>query len=604
MSKRTLIRRNEYRDSVQLMLAAGQLQKRPDIFQAILMMGTPSNKEFLRNQALLSPEGEAATANDLIIALEADTAEALDQAECDMEGLFRVRPAATGGQEAPRTIEAALRQLPGANLCLVSVPGCYAAAEARKALRAGLHVLLFSDNVSLDQERELKEMARSCGLLCMGPDCGVVNLNGAALALASVVRRGPVGIAGASGSGIQQVAVLAERWGLGVSQAIGVGGRDLHDAVGGLGMETALDALEADPDTQVIVLVSRAPGSVTLQRLLARIRRCRKPVVACFSGTDSATLRAAGVHVAADLEDAAALAVALASGRESGRLQICRSSDVAEGLLQREIRGLQSTQRFVRGLFCGGTFLEEALRILTPILGPIHSNAPLSPELALAGRAVSRGHTLVDYGAEEFTLGRPHPVIDPQLRRERLLEEAGDPEVAVILLDIILGPAVHPDPAGAVAAAIAAVKRQAADQGRYLSVVASVCGTEGDPQRLSAQEETLRAAGVAVLPSNAQAARLVARIVQHGAGLLPTEDFVPDVGSPQAASTTPDIEVETRSRRVTALFGQELQVVNVGLTLFAEALQQQGIKLVSLEWRPPAGGDAELAALLEKLGGA
>lgn len=604
MSKRILIRRNEYRDSVQLMLAAGQLQKRPDIFQAILMMGTPSNKEFLRNQALLSPEGEAATANDLIIALEADTAETLDQAERDMEGLFRARPAATGGQEAPRTIEAALRQLPDANLCLVSVPGCYAAAEARKALRAGLHVLLFSDNVPLDQERELKEMARSCGLLCMGPDCGVVNLNGAALALASVVRRGPVGIAGASGSGIQQVAVLVERWGLGVSQAIGVGGRDLRDAVGGLGMETALDALDADPDTQVIVLVSRAPGSLTLQRLLTRIRGCRKPVVACFSGTDSATLRAAGVHVAADLEDAAALAVALASGRESGRLQICRSSDVAEELLQREIRGLQSTQRFVRGLFCGGTFLEEALRILTSVLGPIHSNAPLSPELALAGRAVSRGHTLVDYGAEEFTLGRPHPVIDPQLRRERLLQEADDPEVAVILLDIILGPAVHPDPAGAVAATIAAAKRQAADQGRYLSVVASVCGTEGDPQRLSVQEETLRGAGVAVLPSNAQAARLAARIVQRGAGPLPAEDSVPDVGSPRVASTTPDLEVETRLRRGTALFGQELQVVNVGLMLFAEALQRQGIRLVSLDWRPPAGGDAELAALLEKLGGA
>jgi len=604
VSKRTLIRRNEYRDSVQLMLAAGQLLKRPAIFQAILMMGTPSNKEFLCNQALLSPEGEAATANDLIITLEADTVDALDQAERDLEGLFRARPVAPGSQEAPRTIEAALRQLPGANLCLVSVPGCYAAAEARKALRAGLHVLLFSDNVPLDQEREVKELARSCGLLCMGPDCGVVNLNGAALALASIVRRGPVGIAGASGTGIQQVAVLVERWGLGVSQAIGLGGRDLRDAVGGLAMETALDALDADPATKVIVLVSGAPGAATLEKLLPRIRKCRKPVVARLSGTDPAFLRAAGVHPAADLEEAAALAVALVPGRESGGLQRNRSSAVDEALLQRETRGLKPTQRFVRGLFCGGTFMDEALRILTAALGPIHSNAPLSPELALAGRAPSCKHTVVDYGEEEFTLGRPHPVIDPQLRRERLEQEGDDPEVAVILLDIILGPAIHPDPAGAVADTIAVVKRKAVEQGRYLSVVASVCGTEGDPQRLSVQEEILRAAGVAVLPSNAQAARFAARIVQRAAGPLPAEGSVPDVEPSRAASATPDPEVETRAKRVTELFGQELQVVNVGLTLFAEALQRQGIKLVSLDWRPPAGGNAELAALLEKLGGA
>jgi succinyl-CoA synthetase alpha subunit len=603
VSKRTLIRRNEYRDSVQLMLAAGQLLKRPGMIQAILMMGTPSNKEFLRNQALLTPEGEAATANDLLITLEADAAEALDHAERDLEGLFRARPAAPGSQAAPRTIDAALRQLPGANLCLVSVPGCHAAAEARKALRAGLHVLLFSDNVPLEQEREVKELARSRGLLCMGPDCGVVNLNGAALALASIVRRGPVGIAGASGTGIQQVAVLVERWGLGVSQAIGLGGRDLRDAVGGLALETALDALDADPETRVIVLVSGAPGAATLEKLLARLRRCRKPVVARLSGTDPATLRAAGVHPAADLEEAAALAVALVPGRESGGLRRNRSSDADGELLQREIRGLKPAQRFVRGLFCGGTFMEEALRILTAALGPIHSNAPLSPELALAGRAPSREHTVVDYGEEEFTLGRPHPVIDPQLRRERLEQEGNDPEVAVILLDIILGPAIHPDPAGAVAETIAAAKRKAADQGRCLSVVASVCGTEGDPQRLSAQEEILRAAGVAVLPSNAQAARLAARIAQRGAGPLPVVDPVPDVVRPQAAAETPSPEVETGAKGVTELFGQELQVVNVGLTLFAEALQGQGVKLVSLDWRPPAGGNAEMAALLEKLGG-
>jgi FdrA protein len=384
-----------------------------------------------------------------------------------------------------------------------------------------------------------------------------------------------------------------------VSQAIGVGGRDLQDAIGGLGMETALDALDADPDTRVIVVASRAPGPRVLPGLLARVRRCRKPVVACLTGCDPAILRAAGMHPAGDLEEAASLAVALASGGEP----VSRSSEFAEELLQREIRGLAPSQRFVRGLFCGGAFLGEALRTLTPVLGPVYSNVPLTPEFALAGRAPSREHTLVDYGEEEFTLGRPHPVIDPQLRLERLEQEADDPEVAVILLDIILGPAAHPDPAGVVAGATVAAKRRAGAQGRYLSVVASVCGTEGDPQRLSAQEDKLRAAGVAVLSSNVQAARLAARIAQRVSG-MPPPDSAPAAVSPPAPRPASCAEAEARSSPVTPLFRQELQVVSVGVAIFAESLQQQGVKVAPVNWSPPAGGDAELAALLDMMGGA
>jgi len=604
MPKRNVIRRNDYHDSFELMMASVQLQDDPGIVQVIFMMGTGSNKQFLRDLGLLSADGESATPNDLIVAIEADSADTLDRIERDLESLLGGRAAADAGSEAPRTLETALRQLPGANLCLISVPGRYGSAEARKALRAGLHVLLFSDNVPLDQERALKELARSRGLLCMGPDCGVVNLNGVALALASVVRRGPIGIAGASGSGIQQVAVLVERWGLGVSQAIGVGGRDMHDAVGGLGLEAALAALEADPETRVIVVVSRAPGAATLPRILGRIKGCGKPVVACLSGIDPVAIRSVGAYAPRDLEEAAAQAVALAPGKEPGALQVVAPYAVPGELLTRETRGLQPAQRFIRGLFCGGTFLDEALHILTPMLGPIRSNASPIPELALAGRAASRGHTLVDFGAEEFTLSRPHPVIDPQPRRERLLQEADDPEVAVLLLDFILGPAVHPDPAGAVVDAIIQAKHRAADGGRYLSVVASVCGTEGDPQRLSVQEDTLRRAGVVVLPSNAQAVRLAAQIAQRAVdGRSPTLDSTIGIGAPVRALAVPEPVRSQASASVVELFTQELRVVNVGLTLFAEALQRQSVKTVSVDWRPPAGGDPELVSLLEKLGG-
>jgi len=605
MPKRNVIRRNDYHDSFELMVTSVQLQDDPGIVQAIFMMGTPSNKQFLRGLGLLSTDGESATPSDLIVAIEADSAETLDRVERDLERLLGERAAADAGPEAPRTLETALRQLPGANLCLISVPGQYAAGEARKALRAGLHVLLFSDNVTLDQERALKEFARSRGLLCMGPDCGVVNLNGVALALASVVRRGPIGIAGASGSGIQQVAVLVERWGLGVSQAIGVGGRDAHDTVGGLGLEAALEALEADPETRVIVVVSRAPGAATLPRILGRIKGCGKPVVACLSGVDRAAIRSVGACAPRDLEEAAAQAVALALGKEPGAPPDALPDTLQGELLARETRGLRPTQRFVRGLFCGGTFLDEALRILTPMLGPIHSNASPVPELMLTGRTASRGHTLVDLGAEEFTLSRPHPVIDPQPRRERLLQEADDPEVAVLLLDFILGPAVHPDPAGAVVDAIIQAKHRAADGGRYLSVVASVCGTEGDPQRLSMQEETLRRAGVVVLPSNAQAAKLAAQIAQRVVGGR-SFSLEPESGihAPVVMLAVAEPARSQASASVVELFTQELRIVNVGLTLFAEALRRQSVKSVSVDWRPPAGGDPELASLLEKLGGA
>jgi FdrA protein len=375
-------------------------------------------------------------------------------------------------------------------------------------------VVIFSDNVPLDEERTLKELARSKGLLCMGPDCGVANINGVALLTGSAVRKGPIGIIGASGSGTQQVTAIADREEIGVSQAIGVGGKDLLDPIGGIGMLSAIDMLEADPETKVLVLISRVPGTRTLPLILDRIRRCAKPVVVYFIGGDAKAIAAAGGVAAHDLDDAAYKAIDLAQGRPPRAVSADEPDDSFAAATNRERRGRAASQKYLRGLFCGGTFAEEAMAVLTPIIGAIHSNTPLRPDLKLANSQRSREHTIVDYGDEEFTVGRPHPVIDPEPRRQGLLREGTDPEVAVILLDFILSHAVHPNPAGALVPSIREIKARATAEGRSLSIVASVCGTEADPQRLSAQERMLREAGVWVVSSNARAARLAGRLVK------------------------------------------------------------------------------------------
>ena len=117
-------------------------------------------------------------------------------------------------------------------------------------------------------------------------------------------------------------------------------------------------------------------------------------------------------------------------------------------------------------------------------------------------------HVCLDLGADEFTVGRPHPMIDMTGRIERILLEASDPDVAVILLDVVLGYGAHPDPAGALAPAIREAKARAEEQGRAFHMVASVCGTEADPQYLFlTNRKILEEAGAIVATSNADAAR-------------------------------------------------------------------------------------------------
>lgn len=497
--RRAIAKRSFYQDSVALMLLSKELSALPGIRLATAMMGTDNNKALLEEAGLRTAEGDAATANDLIVVVEADSEEAAARALARAEaGLAARREAvAQAGDVLPRTLESALRQLPDANLALISVPGPYAKAEALKALRRGLHVLVFSDNVPLEDEVELKRLARAKGLLCMGPDCGTAIINGVPLGFANAVPRGRIGIASASGTGLQQVSCLAAGLGEGISQAIGVGGRDLHEAVGGIMMAEALQALAGDPGTEVLVLISKPPSPSAWASLAARLGTLGKPSIVKLLGLGAGGGAEAppGTLLADTLEDAGHAAVDLLAGRTPGPVAFTLPRREIAQLLAEGARPLVPARRLVRGLFAGGTLAGEAEEIIRSLAG---------------GPGEVNGHRILDLGADEFTRGRPHPMIDARLRCELIRKEAADPEVAVILFDIILGYGASPDPAGDLLPAIGAARREAGEGGPCF--VASICGTEGDPQGLAAQADKLRDSGVILLPSNAQAARAAALI--------------------------------------------------------------------------------------------
>lgn len=514
MARATKILRNFYRDSVSLMQLSSTIAKLPGMEQASAIMASANNIGLLTEAGLLGEAIEAGP-NDLLIAVQGDR-DALAAAMTAAESALNQHPPPISGNGtslamAPRSIEMGLGDMVGANLALISTPGEYAAAEAFKALSLGLNVMLFSDNVAVDDEIALKRYAQAHGLIVMGPDCGTAIINGIPLAFANVVRRGDIGVVAASGTGLQQVTCLIDRWGKGISQAIGTGGHDLRSDVGGISMLQGLKGLVADQATSVIVLISKPPSPEVVGRVLEVASTAGKPVVVNFLGADPEGISRPNVFAAATLEDAAAAAVALADGRSPEENKPKRPSFA---MLPKLAHG----QRYLRGLYSGGTFCYEASLLLKIHLGQVHSNIPVDPKDHLEDVWTSRGHTVIDLGDDVFTRGRPHPMIDHRLRNERILKEAADPEVAAILLDVVLGYGSHPDPASEIVPVIQQATDLANEAGRHLVVVGFVCGTSSDPQNLSKQEAVLRDAGVILTESNAQAVRVAAAIASGVGG--------------------------------------------------------------------------------------
>ena len=501
--------RREYRDSVSLMQLSSSLTKMAGVSQASAVMATENNLALLA-EAGFEISGSDAGAADLLIVVQGDAAAlpaAIDTAVAHLTRQADVGSSAGRAAVLPRSIQSALADAPSANLVLVSTPGEYAGAEAMKALRQGLNVLLFSDNVPEEDEVRLKQFAKERGLIVMGPDCGTAIINGIPLCFANVVKRGAIGVIGASGTGLQQITVLVDNLGLGISQAIGTGGRDLHSNIGGITFSTALSDLTADVDTKVIVLISKPPAPEVAERILSEAARAGKPVVVNFLGADRANISRPGIYPAKTLEDAARTAVDLARGiapRASYDLSLPMPSGLPKLALE---------QRYVRGLYSGGTFCYEAAMLLDERLADVYSNSPVRPDGAMKDVWHSHRHSLIDLGDDVFTRGRPHPMIDFRLRNERIVGEAEDPETAVILFDVRLGFGSHADPASELVPALRRAGEAAAQAGRSVIFVAFVCGTDRDPQGLARQTQALREAGVHLMQSNAQAVRLAASIV-------------------------------------------------------------------------------------------
>ncbi len=515
MAIQTLIKRSEYHDSVTLMLVARELSHMAEVDDAAVVMGTEANKGLLKNAGLLTAEAEAASPNDLVIAVKGEQA-ALGDILAEAEKLlYKQQSRSATGEFRPKTLSGAVKADHGANMAVISVAGRYAAAEAWEALLHGLHVLLFSDNVSLEDEIALKRYAVEHGLLLMGPGAGTAILNGVALGFANVVPRGPVGIVAAAGTGLQEVSSLLAKYGAGLSQGIGTGGRDLKEEVGGLMMLAGLQALQDDPDTKVIVLVSKPPAASVASKMLEQAGSSEKPTVVCFLGGDAALppvsleqKQGKTVMLAHTLEQAAIL------GAQAAGIQgLPKPSKNSEVSIKPQFA---PSQRYLRGLFSGGTLCYEAQVIWRDLLSePVLSNAPLAVSHQLPDSLQSQGHTAVDLGEEEFTVGRPHPMIDNDLRIRRLMQEAQDPQTAVIMLDVVLGYGAHPDPASELAPAVQKARELRRAAGGELPVAASVTGTEGDPQGLSRQVNLLEQVGVMVCESNAAAARLVAKVIKE-----------------------------------------------------------------------------------------
>jgi FdrA protein len=546
------IRRGAYYDSVVLMQLQRGLIGLPGIIDAGVVMATSANCDLLAANHLL-PDTITASPDDLLIVVKAENEAAAKDAIEQVDGLLTKKRSSISQDFRPRSLSGAARQLPESSWVLVSVPGRYAAGVAREALALDKHVFLYSDNVSLDDEIALKKAAREKGLLVMGPDCGTAIINGVGLGFANRVRRGAIGLVGASGTGLQAVTAHIHNLGGGISHAIGTGGRDLKAEVGAITAHQALDLLARDPETNVIVLISKPPSSEVATKLLSAAQSTGKPVVVDFIGYPPPARKVGNLYFATSLSEAAKLAV------NSNRELISRNE-------------LPPANYYLRGLFSGGTLAYETMLGLQATLSPLYSNAPITDHQLLADPLHSECHTIIDLGDEFFMVGRLHPMIDNDLRIRRMRQEASDSEVGMILFDVVLGEGSHLDPASELVPVIGEIREQRVE----MQFVAIVIGTDADPQNLEWQVEQLEAAGVTVFRTATEAVEYVSlRFAANG------KDLSPPVNLEQLK--------------------QPLAAINVGLESFYESLISQGARAVHVDWRPPAGGNEKLASLLAKM---
>jgi FdrA protein len=518
MSTRSRCYPNLYKDSVSLMTVSAKVMAVVGIEVASVVMASATNVANLAAAGLGEFEVRP---NDLVVAVSGSE-EACEEALSKADELLLAKSDGgtderTGAQEAPSSIQMAVAQDASHNFALISVPGDYAAAEAMKALRVGMDVMLFSDNVPPESELALKRYAHARELMVMGPDCGTAIVNGIPLGFANVIRRGPIGVVGASGTGTQEVTVRIHQRGSGISQALGTGGHDLSAQIGGISMLHGLRALDADPATKVIVLVSKPPAAEVAKQVLAAAEASAKPVVVIFLGADPASITRNGVHGASFLAQAADMAVGLANGGDATPRPVVVSAETQQ-TLSGLANAMASSQRFVRGVFSGGTFCFEAQLIHAASGLSAYSNTPTDGNRTLTNKMVSLKNTIIDMGDDAFTRGRPHPMIDPSQRDARIRAEIADPSSAVVLFDVVLGYGSAADPTAGLLEVLTPATAEAKAAGRTPALIGYVCGTDLDPQDRGQIVAGLQGAGALIASSNAEAATWSAAIVSARQG--------------------------------------------------------------------------------------
>ena len=579
---RTVIQKGSYHDSVVLMLLTNHISSLEGVKKASVMMATPANKDIYRQSGLATEELEKAGANDMVIAADVERDECMEQVIKAVGEFFQKQAEQAkkaDGMESVKSWEAALSKLPDADMAMISVPGAYAAEEADRALDEGLHVFMFSDNVSLEDEVRLKKKAHEKGLIVMGPDCGTAVMNGVPIAFANLVSFGPVGIIGASGTGIQELTTILDRLGTGVHNAVATGGGDLSMEVGGITMLDLIDAMEEDDSVKVLIVISKPPAKEVREKIMDRLRAVKKPVVTVFMG-EKPEYHEDGFYHAYTLDEAARLAAALAEGGKNP-LDKAGTSDKEEGLAD--------TGKTIKAYYSGGTLAGEAAMLIKDALG-----MKIPPEDIEGYMLKADGHLVVDLGDDAYTKGKPHPMIDPAKRIECMREALSDPSTGVILFDVMLGYGSHENMAGALIPAIKELQEEAEKSGRKLSFVATVCGTGKDFQGYEKVVMTLKDAGVIVCDTNKLAVREALKRIGH--------DFSePEKPVRKKKEVVLAQKKRTPSEKLLQLLARKPKIINVGLKSFAETAGTYGCEAVQYDWMPPAGGNVEMIRMLRFL---
>ena len=577
---KTVVKKGSYHDSVVLMLLTNHISTIEGVNKVSIMMATPANKDIFKQSGLDTEELMASTANDMVIVADIDDDSMMDTILKETDAFFQKQNSASAGKKGKESVKSwdkALREMPDANLAVISIPGAYAALEADRALDLGMHVFMFSDNVTIEDEKALKEKAHAKGLSVMGPDCGTGIIQSVPIAFTNKVNPGAIGIIGASGTGIQELTTIIDRLGEGVTNAIGIGGRDLNAKIGGITMMDMIDAMESDDSVKVLIVISKPPAQEVRQKISDRLSICKKPVVTLFVG-EKPEYHEENFYHTYTLDEAARLAVSLVRGEKVPEATV----DVDESEFFKK-----EDNKTIKAYYSGGTLANEAAMLIKDAM-----DVKVPPEDIEGYMLQLDGNVVVDLGDDAYTQGKPHPMIDPAKRIECMQEAVDDPSTGVILLDIMLGYGSHADMAGALLPTIKELQAKAAAANRKVFFVATVCGTRTDYQGYDEAVNKLKDAGVIVCENNKLACRTAIRAI--GRDFAEPEKEI----RPKEAK---DIQPGQPSEKLMELLSEKPRIINVGLQSFADVCEQFGCEVVQYDWMPPAGGNIELIKVLNFL---